>query len=428
MAVESSHRPFARPSSFLLGFAALAPAAALAQDILMPYVGAQYEYNSNVFALPSEEQAQLQNGDDKLDDSMLSGIVGLALDYPIGRQRLRAEAEGRYDQFLHFDQLKHGEYRYGAALDWRATDILDGNVGYGQQRSMPSFVDRTGSTELNLDTERHAFAGANLQIDPTWRLETGVRWRDLDSPLPDAPEFELRENAARAALNYLGAQSLTLGTYFEYIAGEFIGIPNAREFTQETWGFSASYGVPKLYGLGVEVGFTDRQDRESGLEGVSGPTGRVSYRRQISGKTIVGVNAFREIHSDALEGGFVDDYGVEAGIAVQATGKSEAALAWQFRRSKFQNVLDPALDQGREDKLHTILARWDWEATRSILVRTHLGWQTRDSNLPLFRFDGFVFGVGFVFARRPPDDAATRLVGVRRDLIDGVLPQGSIPQ
>jgi hypothetical protein len=428
MAVETLHRPLSRFRSALLGVAALAPAGAIAQDVLMPYVGMEYEYTTNVFALPSEEQAQLQNGEDKLDDSMLFGIVGAALDYRFGRQRLRAEAEGRYEQFLHFDQLKHSEYRYGAALDWRASDVLDGNVGFGQQRQMPSFVERPGSSELNLETEQHAFAGANVQINPTWRLETGVTARQLDSPLPDAPEFELSEEAGRAALNYLGAQSLTLGTYFEYIAGEFIGIPNAREYTQETWGFSASYGVPKLYGLGVEVGFTDRQDKESGLEGVSGPTGRISYRRQISGKTLVGVNAFREIHSDALEGGFVDDYGLEAGIATQATGKSEVGLAWQFRRSKFQNALDPERDEGRKDRMHTILARWDWEATRSLHVRTHLGYQTRDSNLPLFRFDGVVFGVGFVFARRPPDDAASRLVGVRRDLIDGVLPAGSIPQ
>ena len=78
--------------------------------------------------------------------------------------------------------------------------------------------------------------------------------------------------------------------------------------------------------------------------------------------------------------------------------------------------------------MHTLLARWDWEPLSSLHVRTHVGWQVRDSNQPLFRFHGAVLGVGFVFARRPPEDAASRLVGVRRDLIDGVLPQGGIPQ
>jgi hypothetical protein len=277
-----------------------------------------------------------------------------------------------------------------------------------------------------LETERGVGAGANLQINPTWRLETAVRARDLDSPLPEDPEFSLEEQAARAALNYLGAQSLVLGTYLEYLTGEYFG-EEAGEFTQESYGFRASYGVPKLYGVGVEVGYTDRQDERADLSGVAAPTGRIGYRRALSGKTLVGLSAFREINSNVLEGGFVDETGVEAAITVQATGKSEAAAGYQFRRSSFQNVRDPALG-GREDRLHTFALRWTWEPLSWLLVRTNAGWQSRDSNQPIFRFHGLVFGVGFVIARRPPDDSALRLIGVRRDLIDGVLPQGSIPQ
>ena len=185
--------------------------------------------------------------------------------------------------------------------------------------------------------------------------------------------------------------------------------------------------MPKLYGVGVEVGYTDRQDERADLNGVTAPTGRIGYRRALSGKTIVGLSAFREINSNVLEGGFVDETGVEAAVTVQATGKSEAAAGYQFRRSSFQNVRDPALG-GREDRLHTFALRWTWEPLSWLLVRTNAGWQSRDSNQPVFRFHGLVFGVGFVVARRPPDDSALRLIGVRRDLIDGVLPQGSIPQ
>ena len=402
------------------------PAPARAQGQVLPYAGLQLEYNSNVFALPSEEQAELQTGEDKLDDFVLRGVAGLALDWPIGRQRLRVEAEGRYEQYLHFDELAHADYRYGAALDWRLSDSFDGNVAYREERRMPSFVERPG-TELVLETERGFGAGANLQLNPTWRLETALRARDLETPLPEDPQFALEEQAARAALNYLGAQSLVLGTYLEYLTGEYFG-EEAGEFTEESYGFRASYGVPKLYGIGVEVGYTDRQDERSNLSGVAAPTGRIGYRRALSGKTVVGLNAFREINSNVLEGGFVDEYGVEAAITVQATGKSEAAAGYQFRRSSFQDVGNSGFGGGREDRLHTFALRWTWEPLSWLLVRTHAGWQSRDSNQPVFRFDGLVLGVGFVVARRPPDDTALRQVGVRRDLIDGVLPQGSIPQ
>jgi hypothetical protein len=40
----------------------------------------------------------------------------------------------------------------------------------------------------------------------------------------------------------------------------------------------------------------------------------------------------------------------------------------------------------------------------------------------VFRFHGAVFGLAFVFARRPPGDSAARLAGVRPDLIDSALP------
>jgi hypothetical protein len=420
-----------RTSRTLRALCALAALAASgvapAQDEILPYSGMQYEYNNNVFALPSPRQAQLQNGERKLDDSVLRGVLGVTLDYEFGRQRLRAEAEGGYAQYLHFEPLSHAEYHYGAEFDWRLSDSFDGSVAYGQQRSMPSFVEQPGRAGLTIDTERHASASANVQIVPNWRLETAVRARDLESPLPDAPEFELREDAARAALNYLGTASLAAGVYLEYIAGEFLNIPDAREFTQQTYGLHLSYGVSKLYGIGVELGYTDRQDDKSGLSGATGPTGRIAYRRAISGKTVAGVGAFREIHSDVLEGGFVDERGIEAALAVQATGKSEAAAGYQWRRSSFQNVANPVFGEGREDSMHTLALRWTWEALPSLMVRANAGYQVRDSNQPVFRFHGLVFGVGFVFARRQSDDAETRLIGIRRDLIDGVLPQGSIP-
>src|SRR6188472_1672230 len=123
----------------MLACALCAPEPARAQAQVLPYAGVQLEYNTNVFALPSENQAQLQTGEDKLDDFVMRGVAGLALDWPFGRQRLRVEAEGRYEQYLHFDDLAHADYRYGAALDWRLSDSFDGNVGYRQERRMPSF-------------------------------------------------------------------------------------------------------------------------------------------------------------------------------------------------------------------------------------------------------------------------------------------------
>ena len=294
---------------------------------------------------------------------------------------------------------------------------------------MPSFVERPGTTGLNLETERHASAGANFPVNPVWRVETGIRARNLDSPLPDAPQFNLREHAGRAALDYVGAQSLVLGVYVEYIAGAYRGTPLARDFTQQDYGFSASYGVSGLYGLGVELGYTERQDEKSGLNGVSGPTGRIAYRRAISGKSTAGITLFREISSDVLEGGFVDNLGVQAGFATQVTGKSDVALGYEYRRSTFQNVLEPGTGFERKDQMHTLLARWTWQAQPSVLVRTHLGWQVRDSNEPVFRFHGAVIGVAVVFARRRDnEDESARLVGVQKDLIDGVLPAGAIPR
>ena len=112
-------RTLSRLIAAAVALASMAPPPARADDVLLPYAALQYEYNTNVFALPSPTQARLQNGITKLDDSIVRGVLGLALDYPFGRQRLRAEVEGAYEQYLYFDQLRHAEYRYGAALDWR---------------------------------------------------------------------------------------------------------------------------------------------------------------------------------------------------------------------------------------------------------------------------------------------------------------------
>ena len=379
----------------LLALACPLPAAAVGS--LVPYGSAQVEYNSNIFALESREQALAQNGDAKRSDRLLRYVLGVEGKLALSQQSLRAKIEGRRVDFDHFGYLDHDEYLVSGGLDWQLSSAVDGLLELSQERRMASFEDRN-STELTLETERVARGTANVDITPEWRLETGLERRELDSPLPDFPDFRLTEDSIGAALKYLLIDRLAAGVHAEYLRGRFDGATNSGRFHQESLALVADYAIEDFSSVGAELGITKRTEGSGG--GDQALTGEISYHRELTGKTKVDLQLFRRVRSYVGGASSVTEDGASVGLAWQATVKTSVAGLYQWTHGSFQDSGAASDNTGRSDKGDIASLKISYQMLPWISLRPYGGYQSRDSNIALNSFEASF--VGFeVLARLP---------------------------
>src|SRR5580658_9527594 len=157
------------------------PGSAWAQLHALPYGDVAYEYNSNIFALPSVAALPIGSHGSSFADHTIEEHAGVEALYDWGLQEFYANVEGRHFAYDQSSELDHDEYLLHAGMKWKLQDLLDGVVDYRHERSMVPFLDFT-STELYLQQQSVTTVSANLQVTPDWRLENQGIVNDLDSP------------------------------------------------------------------------------------------------------------------------------------------------------------------------------------------------------------------------------------------------------
>ena len=348
------------------------PVVTSAQAEFHPYVASQYEFNSNVFSLPNRDQAILLNGSPARDDTDLRSVAGLDTAYAwnLGRERLGATLEGRRLIYDRFSQLDRNEYLLSGQFDWKAYNNWDGNFGVRQERRMASFADRTGTSERSMELDRNATAGVNVNLDPEWRLETGVQWHQLDSPLPGFPAFSLREDSGNVALKYLGVSKLTAGVQTSYTDGRFNGLPDSPAYNQLGAGLTMTYTLSGITTVDGDVGYTRFKDRNADGQSVSGFSGSLQLTEHLSAKTTAHVRAYRRVNSYIAGANAVIDSGAQAGVEWQPTGKIGLSAGYEWIYSEYRALAaQGAVGSDRRDHYQALTlavnyAMFDWATWR----------------------------------------------------------------
>jgi hypothetical protein len=378
----------------------LASAAACGESTFLPYASTQYEHNSNVFALPNSAAAAAAGGDPTLGDSDLKTVAGFEEDYLWDRQRLYATAEGRYIEYDHFGYLSHYEYLAKLGLDWKLLSAFDGTFLGSDERSMAPFANRDTQTELAINSDRHAIAKFNFRIAPEWRLETGVDYHNLDSPIQDFPDYGLTETISHAALKYLGFSNLTYGISADYSDGRYRNAPLVGTYTQTVLGLTMTYAASGLSSFNGAIGHTQRDQGED-QGNISAITGELGYTRRLSGKTSIHIDYTRAVNSYIGAGGSELDSTAGVTLNYQPTFKTGIALGFQEVWSNFVGETIPGSDvAGRKDKSPAASLKINYQALRWLLIQPYFNYQRRSSNEEFFDYSGTIIGIQ-ILAKRP---------------------------
>jgi hypothetical protein len=374
----------------------IAPMAAFAQFQASPYAGETYEYNTNIFYLPSSQPAPVGNSGPTFADSSLRSFAGIDAAYLWDQQKFYAIGEVRRFDYDHFSYLDHNEELGIGGLTWKLARILDGNAEYRYERSMVPFTQLVDTTELVLQSETIVKASANVQVTPDWQWQNVAKYRDLESPRSGAPDLTLREDSLREAMHYVGVANLSAGLDLEYLAGKFTNYPNALTPTyyQTTAQLAATYGVSGVSNFNGALGYTRRSD--PGSANLSGVTGELGYRRNLTAKTSVNFELNRSVNSYVTTGGGETDTTAGLSASWNATYKIFVNVGYRWTYSKYLDSAIPPSTSDRIDHNQTATLDVDYNVLRWLAIRAYCHYAVRDSNQSLFSFSSTSYGLQFL--------------------------------
>jgi hypothetical protein len=375
--------------------AALFPAAAWAQLHAMPYADIAYQYNSNVFALPSSAPEPIGDHGPTFSDQYLEERAGVDALYDWSLQEFYANVEGRHFGYEQLSTLSHNEYLLHGGMKWHLGHLFDGVLDYRRERSMVPFLEFT-ATQLDQQVQRVTTASANFQFTPDWRLQSQGVINVLDSPRPGFPSLSLTEDSIHEGLRYVGVASLSAGIDAIFLNGHF----NGEEFIltprydQTTIEAAAKYVATGLTSFDGALGYT-RRTQENGAP-ISGISSLLAYQRDLTGLTSINIKLSRAFNTYLTYEGAEIDTGVALGATWKATSTIAVAPGYQWTYSTFPGAnlagLAPVgVERVDHYQLATLSVKYqprDW-----LSLRLYGQYETRSSNVVIASFNRTLFGL-----------------------------------
>lgn len=215
--VNTSRLPIAGKKSLcmLVGALFALPAAAQLSDTLHPFVAVAVNYDDNLLRrdmtlAPSQEYS----------DTYKTTMFGISVERPIGRQVLTASAKVSKVSFNRFSDLDYTGKDGAADLAWHLGGHWFGHVGGRYSEALASFSD-FHSSDLNLRTDKTAYANAYWQFHPSWQVHAGYNREVFHFDLASQSYNNRTENTSDAGFDYLEKNGSTFGLLLRRIEGTY---------------------------------------------------------------------------------------------------------------------------------------------------------------------------------------------------------------
>ena len=403
-----------RPRSALLFWAFLAcPAGSFATTTLNVSADYQHQSNSNIWDLAPGAPPIFHPNDPKRGDSYNAYGGTLAAGFDWSRQSISINIDGHDYKYEHFTDLDHQEYKLSGDWNWAVGPVLDGSFGANRNRNMVPFYDYIGTqigtpqvnaAVLSIQTTQAEHAKFNIHVGADWRLETTLTTSKSDSPRPGLPHLSLREDTGQEALKYTGQAGLTAGIAAQYVRGTYSGADQAADpnfipigaqvidphYTQVGGQFTASYSLNPASSLDAAAGYS-RRTSANGIDNLSGATGSLAYRRNLTAKTRVKLELSRVLNSYITNAGSEIDTSALFQLDWEATRKISLSTRYSYTYSKLPNQALGGTD--RVDHFRIAQIGVNYRPFRWLEIGPYARWETRTSGLSNFEYSTNIYGI-----------------------------------
>jgi exopolysaccharide biosynthesis operon protein EpsL len=387
---------------------ASAQALALQGDRIRPYVGAQFNYNTNVFYVddrrPASDFPFLRNG--QLDDYSYGLQAGLDVNIPVSRQLFKLDADVTRNNYSTYKELDYTGYNVRGVWNWAYADKWDGDAGAVFNQALGSFADFFGANRaINLLKRQEYFASGMYRLTYDWKLRAGIRHSIIDNSAASLNQLNQRNTTYEAGTRYYskGGDNF-LGLSFLYTDGRF---PNRELVAGTTLTRDNSFEQYELMGNADwrysdttkfvgRLGWTVRRFPNVPKRDFAGPTGRLTGIYNLSARTSLTAAAFQEIGLwEDLTSSYIVTTGFTLGANYSLSEKTLLQLSYDARRRDFQGnpgfvILDVP---SRKDDIQTLSASATWLPLRNVTIRGSLSYATRSANIPLTDFAATILSV-----------------------------------
>lgn len=366
---------------------------------------ARYEYDSNVFDLQNGFPVPGTSSFQKSDTLYTYGAA-VDVNYLWDRQKLfvtLSDNEFHYDRFT---ELNHNEYILDGGLNWNLGRLLSGTVEVLRNRTMIAFTNVEDS-QFGVQTEQHESGKIDFAFLPDWRIEGRGNYRTVDQVFLDLPSVDLTETSGFGELDYVGRAGLTAGLSGGYIDGNYTGPtaalnPSYRQTTLALTGIFVPTGRSTINGA---LGYSDRKST-SEINTISGFTGEIDYKNQLTGKTSVQAQLSRAIVSYVANSSSEIDTTAVVSAHWQATYKLGVVAGYSWTNRNLPGQGDAPIGSNRDDHAQYATINLDYEVLRWLSIKPYINYQTRKSDYVGANFNASIVGVSFTGVwedRRQPD-------------------------
>lgn len=340
-----------------MGWAITAPATAQLAD-LSPFATVEARYDNNVFRVAdaAEARAQSPTGDPRMGDSLTQATVGVTGEFNPGIQQVIATAQVTRAVYRHFDRLDYNAYRAVAGWAWQYRRLADGEIGMDIQRDLQDYGGSDDS-DAAFTLTREYRAGGGINITPRWRGELALLANSRRTTDVEDTFFDLDELTVDIAGFYLGDPVARLGVGLAHTSGEYprrdssANAVLADAYDETTLDLRLAYSPSGISSLDAALGYTRTRQRPVRDRDVGGITGRLQYRRQISGRTATTLRAYRRVRPAEFENAnLVVDSGVVVAVDWSYSVKTNVTAEFERRRLDYRDQGDlGATTEARED-------------------------------------------------------------------------------
>jgi hypothetical protein len=370
----------------------LAPAVVIAQVNINASATGRYEESTNLFAAeggyPIAGVILTHPG-----DSYYAYGGQFAVSDLVSQQKLFADVTATQYRYDTYDDLNHDDYKLDGGLNWKLGLALDGTLEVTRTHLMVPFVDVIQLVPA-LQTEQRETAVVGWLINPEWRIEGTGYYRSVDEPLVVAPDLHLTERSGLATLTYLGEGALTSGLSAGYLTGDFTGTNGTFNpaYEQTSFGLVANYAASGQSVFKGAVGYTRRTSPDA-IDAISGITGALDYKNQLTGKTSVDLTLSRQINAYVANGGSVISDVAGLNVNWQATYKINVIAGYNWTYYDLPGQGNNPVGSDRHDYLQYASLVVDYAVLRWLELKPYANVLTRRSNLIGGDFNATVYGI-----------------------------------
>lgn len=350
---------------------------------ITPYAEYGVSADDNLFRLDDRDTAGAGNRRHGRSDTIRRAALGVLVDWPVSRQTVHVAASASDYDYQRFDQLDHGENQVDTALDYQLGHTVGGTARYENARRLEDFSNRD-STDPDFVRRQRIEIDNRVEITPDWRLRTRVGHLRLDHSLNSEQRFDRREDDVLVAIEYAGSADSVAGLGVEHVDGKFPGRTEddlfARSFDQNEVFASFNWDYSGQSSLDARLGYTRRDNSGGGDRDFSEPTGRLQYRRALTGKTTLSAQLWRDIYSvDDIDANYLRETALQLGLEWDYSPKLGGNLSFAHRRQKYAALAGDD-NAPRRDRVNEAGAELVYRPVRMLAFTLGTRYEWRDAS------------------------------------------------